>query len=139
MALCVVGLVVAGWLIFFRNRENLPEEVRVALATLKTNPTDPEANLVVGKYHCFVKDEWEKGLPMLLKGNDAALKELATAEKGASQRFRRSRRSWATAGGTWRETWPDSSGKARNSGRYIGIGRPFHVSTILLKPRSRRS
>jgi hypothetical protein len=80
-AFCVVGLVVVGSLIYFRNRENLPEEVRIALATLKINPTDPEAKLVVGKYHCFRQDDWDTGLPMLVQGSDATLKELAMAER----------------------------------------------------------
>jgi hypothetical protein len=44
---------------------------------LKTDPKNPEANLEMGKYGCFVKNDWEAGLPHLAKGNDPALKELA--------------------------------------------------------------
>ena len=61
---------------------DLPEKVEQAIKTLKTNPADPEANLVVGSYYCFRKDDWEKGLPMLAQGSDAALKQLATTELG---------------------------------------------------------
>ncbi|HZK79482.1 MAG TPA: hypothetical protein VFC46_00405 [Humisphaera sp.] len=47
---------------------------------LKTSPHDPAANLAVGSYLCFNKGEWEKGLPMLAKGSDANLKQLAELE-----------------------------------------------------------
>ena len=57
-----------------------------AQATLKTNPTDPEANLTVGKHLCFAEDKWADGLPMLAQGSDAKLKDLAAADlkEGAS-------------------------------------------------------
>jgi len=55
--------------------------VRRAMETLKTNPDDPAANTSVGKYLCFVKGEWERGLPMLAKGgDDPLLKSLAVKE-----------------------------------------------------------
>ena len=61
------------------------EEVQKAGVTLKTVPDDPEANLVVGKYQCFAKGNWDKGLPMLALGKDEALKALAQQElKGAA-------------------------------------------------------
>jgi hypothetical protein len=46
---------------------------------LEKNPTDPQANLVVGKHLCFVKGDWEQGVPMLALCGDAGLK--AAAEK----------------------------------------------------------
>ena len=109
-AFCVIGLIVAASFMFFPSKskpgdtaakteteeatpepttegeaaeqesEDLPEKVQHSLATLKTSPADPEANLVVGKYHCLQKDDWDKGLPMLAQGSDAALKQLAAAE-----------------------------------------------------------
>ena len=56
------------------------EEVKRAAASLEKSPTDPEANLIVGKYKCFVKGEWETGIPMLARGNDANLKAPAAKE-----------------------------------------------------------
>jgi len=44
---------------------------------LDDNPDDPKANLKMGRFACFVKGDWTAGLPRLLKGSDAALKELA--------------------------------------------------------------
>jgi hypothetical protein len=51
-----------------------------ALEVLAGNPTDPEANLAVGKYRCFLKGDWENGLPMLALGSDASLSQLAKKE-----------------------------------------------------------
>ena len=51
-----------------------------ARETLRTSPEDPEANLVLGKYLAFVKQDWDGGLPRLALGSDAALKALAEQE-----------------------------------------------------------
>ncbi|MDB5321138.1 MAG: hypothetical protein JWN40_2769 [Phycisphaerales bacterium] len=47
---------------------------------LPRNPQDPAANLAAGSYFCFFAGDWSQGLPLLVKGNDAALKSLASAE-----------------------------------------------------------
>ena len=57
--------------------------VKTARATLEVNPTDPAANLTVGKFFCFIRDDWEKGLPMLALGADASLKAMAVAEQAS--------------------------------------------------------
>lgn len=53
------------------------DEAREAMAVLKKEPNDAEANLTVGRYYCFAKDDWSEGLPLLAKGGDAGLKALA--------------------------------------------------------------
>ncbi len=63
------------------------EQVWPAAIALTKNPKDPEANLAMGKYLCFIKGDWEKGLPMLALGNKAKLKgiaenDLSSPEKG---------------------------------------------------------
>ncbi len=61
------------------------EDVKVATATLAEKPEDPQANLVLGKYHCFLRGDWQTGLPMLARGSDANLKALARRDlEGAS-------------------------------------------------------
>ncbi|MCE9547028.1 MAG: hypothetical protein K8T25_16255 [Planctomycetia bacterium] len=61
------------------------EGVKTALVTLKTTPDDPAANSTVGKYLCFVKGDWSKGVPMLSLGKEEALKQLALNDlKGAA-------------------------------------------------------
>jgi hypothetical protein len=55
-------------------------EAEQARQTLKTRPDDPEANLTLGKYLCFVKEDWEGGVPHLARTSDPALKALAEKE-----------------------------------------------------------
>ena len=47
---------------------------------MTVEPDDAEANQVVGAYYCFVKGQWEKGLPILARGSDLSLAELAVRE-----------------------------------------------------------
>ncbi len=51
-----------------------------ATETLKGEPDNAAANLTVGQWHCFVKSEWEKGLPHLAKGSREDLAQLARQE-----------------------------------------------------------
>jgi len=51
-----------------------------AFKTLATAPDDAKANLVAGRYVALVKGDWEKGLPLLAKGDDASLRAAATAD-----------------------------------------------------------
>ncbi len=60
-------------------RESI-EIVKPAFELLKEKPDDPEANMIAGKHVCFVKGDWESGLPMLAKGTDAKLRKLANNE-----------------------------------------------------------
>ncbi len=54
--------------------------VAEAVEALDKNPTDPAANLALGKYRCFTKNLWDQGIPMLALGDDPALKDLAVKE-----------------------------------------------------------
>jgi hypothetical protein len=47
------------------------EETRPAIATLEKTPTDPAANSALGKYKCFMKGDWEHGLPFCTLGQKA--------------------------------------------------------------------
>ena len=91
-----------------------------ALGTLKRNPDDPRANLTVGRYECFLRGRWEKGLPNLARSSskglaDAAKKDLArpTDKEGRIE-----------AGDAWwdaasRESEPAKSGiRGRAAGWY---------------------
>jgi hypothetical protein len=62
--------------------ERRTAESRVAYATnvLKTRPNDPVANTAVGKYQCYIDDNWAEGLIKLQRGNDSALKGIADKE-----------------------------------------------------------
>jgi hypothetical protein len=50
---------------------------------LDKKPADPEANLTVGRWLCFYKQDWTVGLPLLAKGSDEQLKAIAEQEAKA--------------------------------------------------------
>ncbi len=56
------------------------QKVAAAHDVLKQQPDDPAANEIVGRYHCFVKGEWPRGLPRLAAGADETLKTLAQTD-----------------------------------------------------------
>jgi len=61
------------------------KKVKMARSALQSNPDDPDANLVVGKYLCLIKGDWAKGLPLLVQGGDVTLKAMAQKDlAGAS-------------------------------------------------------
>ncbi|HBC89680.1 MAG TPA: hypothetical protein DCZ94_22300 [Lentisphaeria bacterium] len=51
-----------------------------AFEKLKTVPDDPAANFAAGKFYCFIMDKWEKGIPMLARGMDEKIRQLALEE-----------------------------------------------------------
>jgi hypothetical protein len=59
-----------------RNRQEF-DRIQPVVAALQKNPQDAAANLALGKYLCFLKGQWEKGLPHLVRGNDDKLAALA--------------------------------------------------------------
>jgi hypothetical protein len=54
--------------------------IKSAVQKLKDKPDDPDANRAVGEFFCFYKQDWEKGLPLLSEGGDAAMAEAARKE-----------------------------------------------------------
>jgi hypothetical protein len=51
-----------------------------ALDKLKASPQDPDANSAVGRYTTLVLGDWERGLPMLARGDDPKWAALARAD-----------------------------------------------------------
>lgn len=51
--------------------------VQKAIDALARDPNDPDANLTVGRWRCFGANNWDQGLPLLAKGSNAALAEVA--------------------------------------------------------------
>jgi hypothetical protein len=47
---------------------------------LAVKQDDPAANLALGRYLCFVKDDWKRGAEFLRKAADPALRDLAAKE-----------------------------------------------------------
>jgi hypothetical protein len=56
------------------------EAIKDSQEILKEKPDDPDANLTWGKFLCFIKGNWDKGLPYLAKSNEEDLKPLAKKE-----------------------------------------------------------
>ena len=56
--------------------EPLQDEVR----TLAKTPADPQANLALGKFYALSKGDWDRGLTLLARSNDAKLKALAESD-----------------------------------------------------------
>jgi hypothetical protein len=54
--------------------------VAAAKKKLQDAPDDPDANLVLGSFLCFVKEDWPKGVRHLAKGSNPVLKALAGRE-----------------------------------------------------------
>lgn len=52
----------------------LYEESRPASAALADDPSDAEANLTLGRFHCLALGDWETGLTMLAQSSDEMLK-----------------------------------------------------------------
>ena len=61
------------------------EAVAAARTTLKDHPDDPDANLAVGQYLCFVRGQWNEGLKRLAAGGDGELKALVQEDMGSKQ------------------------------------------------------
>ena len=85
-ATAAVLLVLAGLPFLFHGKLSLEEpnggigRRGARRAVPKTDPTGPETDLAAGKRLCFVEDNWAEGLPLLAKGSDDRLRELATAD-----------------------------------------------------------
>ncbi len=86
--------------------------VLAAMDRVKLHPEDGKANLLVGKYACFVRELWPQGLPYLAKGSDPKLKALAEQELEA-----RDANSIASAADGWWDYAPSVSGRASDRAR----------------------
>jgi hypothetical protein len=62
------------------NRIRELPQVEAATKTLMKAPNDPDANTTLGRYRCFAKGDWYAALPMLAKGSDNVLKDLAAKD-----------------------------------------------------------
>ena len=60
--------------------QRLTDAANAAKKTLESTPDDAAAHLALGKYLCFVRRDWNAGLPHLAQGNDESLRNLARQE-----------------------------------------------------------
>jgi hypothetical protein len=79
----VLARQVTARLASLRRQEEEYRAAKKALEALVRDPNDAEANLLVGRYRCFTKADWDDGLVLLALGNDEDLRALAEAELAA--------------------------------------------------------
>ena len=60
--------------------ETEKKKIASAFAALAVRADAPQANAAVGKFECFLKHDWARGLPRLARGDDAAVKAIAEGE-----------------------------------------------------------
>ncbi len=61
------------------------DTAKESLATYRVDPQDGDAAATFGRFLCFIKGDWDTGLPLLLLGGNEQLRELASADlKGAA-------------------------------------------------------
>src|SRR5205823_5419961 len=58
-------------------------QAKAAKETLAASADDAKARLALGKYLCFVRDDWTGGIEHLAKAGDDAAAKLAQLDKGA--------------------------------------------------------
>ena len=56
------------------------EKYELALNTLQTTVEDPAANQTAGRFLCFVREDWQAGLPYLLRGSEPSTQTAAKLE-----------------------------------------------------------
>ena len=88
--------------------------VAQARAKLKTNPDDPAANAVLGKFYCLAAGNWPTGLAMLAKGNDQALRKVAQDDLAGTDGDAAAK---AALGDTWWEFGEKQSGLPKQHAR----------------------
>ncbi len=67
------------------NAQQYYDRAKEQLANHRIDPSDREAAAAFGRFLCFVKGDWDNGLPLLAKGGHESLRTLAEADlNGAS-------------------------------------------------------
>ena len=67
----------------FETQQTKHATTKEALDVLATDPNNAEANLTAGRWYCFVKDDWKKGLPYLARSSDEPLATVAKQDLAA--------------------------------------------------------
>jgi len=65
-----------------KSQYDLAEQAR---SRLEDDPGNPEDNLTLGKYLCFVREAWDEGLPHLARGSDADLRKAAEKDQAGPE------------------------------------------------------
>ena len=74
--------------------------IEAAQETLKTDPDDGPANLLLGRWYSTTEKDWTRGLQCLAKAADRQLREIVRTIFPPRPAMPSNRRNWATDGGT---------------------------------------
>ncbi len=85
------------------------EKIATNLTTGETSTASSETKTELGRYFCFLKGDWQTGLPLLNAGSDEKLREYASAELDSSSNF-------ITIGDQW---WEFAEGLEEISGEIV--------------------
>jgi hypothetical protein len=91
---------------------------------LRKDPTDPKANMNMGVYQAMVKGNWDKGLPLLARGSDPVLKQLAAMDlEGPKQPSQQAELA---------EKWLELAGKSTGKTAVQLLLRAYHWDVLAL-------
>ncbi|HEX4150501.1 MAG TPA: hypothetical protein VHY20_15995, partial [Pirellulales bacterium] len=110
------------------------DAAEAAKAALAATPDDPDANLALGRYLCFVKGDWAAGCAHLAQGSDAALKELGAKSAVEPQ----DAAAQAVLGEAWAEAADAVKGKGKadlQAGARYWLAKALPASTGLTKAK----
>jgi hypothetical protein len=111
--------------------EKLFEQYGDAVQKAKSSPDSPSANVVIGSYLCFVRQDWKAGLPALAKSDLKEFSTLAASEMelaaapnqmDAQKVFALAGRWWAAAESKGVSADHESAIKDHAAVLYAGIG-----------------
>ncbi len=85
---------------------------QLALATLQLSPDDAPANAAAGRFACLIQGDFDHGVAMLCRGNDARLRSAALADQAAPT----TPAEQVLAGNGW---WDLSDGAGRVATRHL--------------------
>ena len=108
--------------------------VKHSEAVLRMTPNDPAASLAVGKFLCFVKNDWDAGLPLLSRGANATLRWLATSELNNTGKTTEGQ---ITLGDSWRKLASASAYDEKMI--YLHRARYWYLKAIAGSPVNERS
>jgi hypothetical protein len=86
---------------------------------LAQDPANVKAAQFLGKHYALVKEQWDRGLPLLLKGEDAPLKALAEAEQRAQRSV--TAEEMVKLADQWADASPSLDGSHERSARHRAL------------------
>lgn len=105
-----------------RERKKAAAKAQPWIDRLAIDPSDREASFELGRFRCFMEDDWPAGLPLLARGSDDELARVAKGELGqpdsAAARVQLADAWWAFAAG---HKGPDAAAAEARARMHYGV------------------